>query len=365
MAESPRPAIGLSVGAPPGRGHRRPLGHPQGCDHAFSSPPGPGRAAGENPVPDEAGLVITDFVDRVGDPVPVVAADGSVHPGRVCWPSPCGRSPVSRPGTPAAARGRGDLPGALARPGRRGASPRAAPDAGMVGRRTAADIRHRRGADRPAGRSRPAHPRRGGVVRLRRQRDRHHVRGGGVPSADRRQRAAPRLLRRPDRPGRPAHVVAELSAGGAVDTTSTSAIGSLTHLRAECRAAKERLSSASVTSLPAQLRGFRGDVRLTRTELDDAIAPALAEFVAAVQDGMACPGCARRSHRDRHRRWRRCRPGGHHRAVPASAGARDHHPAPGADRGDRRRAVASRGPADDSATALAPAAPVVVPPVVA
>ena len=89
-----------------------------------------------------------------------------------------------------------------------------------------------------------------------------------------------------------AHVVAELSAGGAVDTTSTSAIGSLTHLRAECRAAKERLSSASVTSLPAQLRGFRGDVRLTRTELDDAIAPALAEFVAAVQDGMARSGCA-------------------------------------------------------------------------
>ena len=33
----------------------------------------------ENPRLDEPGLVITDFVDRVGDPVGIVAADGSVH----------------------------------------------------------------------------------------------------------------------------------------------------------------------------------------------------------------------------------------------------------------------------------------------
>ena len=33
----------------------------------------------ENPRLDEPGLVITDFVDRVGDPVGIVAADGSMH----------------------------------------------------------------------------------------------------------------------------------------------------------------------------------------------------------------------------------------------------------------------------------------------
>ncbi len=40
---------------------------------------------GENPRlnSDERGLVITDFVDRVGDPVGIVAPDGSTHRGEV------------------------------------------------------------------------------------------------------------------------------------------------------------------------------------------------------------------------------------------------------------------------------------------
>src|SRR6478736_8829448 len=33
----------------------------------------------ENPNLNERGLIITDFVDRVGDPVGIVAADGSSH----------------------------------------------------------------------------------------------------------------------------------------------------------------------------------------------------------------------------------------------------------------------------------------------
>src|SRR6185369_12151224 len=35
----------------------------------------------ENPKLDERGLIITDFVDRVGDPVCIVAPDGSMHRG--------------------------------------------------------------------------------------------------------------------------------------------------------------------------------------------------------------------------------------------------------------------------------------------
>src|SRR5258708_18930298 len=34
----------------------------------------------ENPNLNERGLIITDFTDRVGDPVGIVAADGSTHP---------------------------------------------------------------------------------------------------------------------------------------------------------------------------------------------------------------------------------------------------------------------------------------------
>ena len=45
-------------------------------------PPEVGRAVGE-PRLDEPGLVITDFVDRVGDPIGIVAADGSVHRSEV------------------------------------------------------------------------------------------------------------------------------------------------------------------------------------------------------------------------------------------------------------------------------------------
>src|ERR1700694_2537468 len=37
----------------------------------------------ENPNLNERGLVMTDFVDRVGDPVGIVSSDGSMHRGEV------------------------------------------------------------------------------------------------------------------------------------------------------------------------------------------------------------------------------------------------------------------------------------------
>src|SRR6201747_914061 len=39
--------------------------------------------AGEVPAPNQPGLVLTGFVERVGDPVPLVASDGSTHRGEV------------------------------------------------------------------------------------------------------------------------------------------------------------------------------------------------------------------------------------------------------------------------------------------
>jgi cell division ATPase FtsA len=66
--------------------------------------------------------------------------------------------------------------------------------------------------------------------------------------------------------------------------SGTSAIGSLTRLRAQCRGAKERLSTAAVTSLVADLPGHRSEVRLTRNELGEAIRAPLADFVGVVQE---------------------------------------------------------------------------------
>lgn len=79
------------------------------------------------------------------------------------------------------------------------------------------------------------------------------------------------------------HVVGGLSSAGAVDLTGTSAIGSLTRLRSQCRAAKERLSTASVTALAADLPGHGGDIRVTRTEPRRGDPRPLAAFVEELQ----------------------------------------------------------------------------------
>ena len=80
------------------------------------------------------------------------------------------------------------------------------------------------------------------------------------------------------------HVINDLSAAGSIDLSGTSAIGSLTALRGQCRGAKERLSTESVTSLMADVPGHRGEVRLTRNELDDAIRQPVADFAGVLQD---------------------------------------------------------------------------------
>jgi hypothetical protein len=80
------------------------------------------------------------------------------------------------------------------------------------------------------------------------------------------------------------HVVGGLSSAGAVDLTGTSAIGSLSRLRAQCRAAKERLSTAAATALTADLPGHSGEIRLTRTELEDTIRQPLTRFIEELQD---------------------------------------------------------------------------------
>src|ERR1700748_230586 len=80
MSDGARPALGLSIGATNFAAVT--------ADHGITRKPvmtlfrerlpeiG---VPAENPRLDQPGLVITDFVDRVGDPIGIVAADGSVH----------------------------------------------------------------------------------------------------------------------------------------------------------------------------------------------------------------------------------------------------------------------------------------------
>jgi actin-like ATPase involved in cell morphogenesis len=80
------------------------------------------------------------------------------------------------------------------------------------------------------------------------------------------------------------HVVADLSSAGSFDTAATSAIGSLARLRNACRSAKERLSSTLTTDLIADVPGYQGAIRLTRDDLDDAIRQPLEDFTNFVHE---------------------------------------------------------------------------------
>jgi actin-like ATPase involved in cell morphogenesis len=80
------------------------------------------------------------------------------------------------------------------------------------------------------------------------------------------------------------HVIGDLSAGGSFDTSATSAIGSLSQLRTACRDAKERLSSASEAELTAEVPGYHGEIRVTRSDLDDTIRQPLNGFIGFFHD---------------------------------------------------------------------------------
>lgn len=79
-------------------------------------------------------------------------------------------------------------------------------------------------------------------------------------------------------------VVADVTVGGSFEGTVSSGIGSLAGLRALCRDAKERLSTAATTTLRVDLPGFAGDVELTRADVDEVLAEPLAAFCSTVRN---------------------------------------------------------------------------------
>jgi hypothetical protein len=241
----------------------------------------------ENPTLAEPGLIITDFVDRVGDPVAIVAGDGSSHRAealladalRSLLQALTAAKPDSEPvgvthpahWPPAAVDA---LRGALAaRPGLGGSEPALLVSDAVASLTALQDD--------------PGVPTRGIIAVCD-----FGGTGVSITLADAADgfRSIGSTVRHTDLSGDLidqallSRVVGDLATAGSVDLSSTSAIGSLSRLRGQCRAAKERLSTAAVTSLAVELPGHRTEVRITRTELDDAIREPLDAFIVVLQD---------------------------------------------------------------------------------
>jgi hypothetical protein len=233
---------------------------------------------------DERGVIITDFVDRVGDPVGIVAPDGSSHRGEALL------AEALREMLYDVTNGRGAVdPVVVTHPAHwRPAMVEALRDAlapmrEFAGTALVSDAR----AAVTALHDDPGLPT-SGVIAL------CDFGGSGTSitlvDAANGSEVIGHTVRYPELSGDLidqavlTQVLDGLSEAGSVDVTGTSAIGPLTRLRTQCRAAKERLSTSAATSLAADLPGHRGEIRLTRTELDDAIRAPLAEFAGTVQE---------------------------------------------------------------------------------
>ncbi|MGE2713204.1 Hsp70 family protein, partial [Mycolicibacterium litorale] len=78
------------------------------------------------------------------------------------------------------------------------------------------------------------------------------------------------------------HVLAGISQAGSVDPAGTAAVSSLARLREQCRDAKERLSAVTAAEVVAELPGYHSTVRITRTELEELLQRPLAGVLAAL-----------------------------------------------------------------------------------
>ena len=235
----------------------------------------------------ERGLIITAFVDRVGDPVGIVASDGSTHRAdalladglrAMLFAVGRGLPPAEPVGVTYPAHWRPPAVDALRT---------ALATVPEFSRPTPAPLVSDAAAALTALQDDPGVPTRGVIALCD-----FGGTGTSITLVDAASGYAPigLTVRHTDLSGDLidqallTHVINDLSAAGTIDLSGTSAIGSLTRLRAQCRGAKERLSTAAVTSMVAELPGHRSDVRLTRIELDEAIGAPLADFAGIVQE---------------------------------------------------------------------------------
>ncbi|MBV8929383.1 MAG: Hsp70 family protein, partial [Mycobacteriaceae bacterium] len=243
----------------------------------------------ENANLNEAGLVMTGFVERVGDPVPLVAGDGSTHradrllvealdamvyttgndspPSEVAIAVPAHWGPAVLGALRGVLRTKPNL------------SPNGVP-ATLISDATAALSALQDDPGLPAS----------GVVALLD----FGGTGTSITLADAASNFEPigETVRVTEFSGDQidqailTHVLAGIASAGGIDPASTAAVGALNRLRDESRQAKERLSAETATVIPAELPGFRSDIRLTRAELEGLIGGAFGSVVTALQESL-------------------------------------------------------------------------------
>jgi molecular chaperone DnaK (HSP70) len=79
--------------------------------------------------------------------------------------------------------------------------------------------------------------------------------------------------------------------GGKLAELDAAAVAGVAHLREECVPAKEALSSDTDTSIPVLLANVVTEVRLTRSELEAMVRPALYGSVEAMKRALRSAGC--------------------------------------------------------------------------
>ncbi|OBF53832.1 molecular chaperone [Mycobacterium sp. 852002-50816_SCH5313054-b] len=281
MADRATPALGLSIGSTNLAAVtadvaiiRRPV-----LTLYRQRPPEVG-VPSENPKLDEPGLVVTGFVDRVGDPAGIVAADGSVHRSDALIAD--GLRALAY-----AASGGRPLPESVAvsYPAHWSAQSVDALSAALAGVSEWSDRARRpmlmpdAAAALAAVRTNPGIPARGTVAVCD-----FGGSGTSITLMDAAGEAplAP-TVRHHDFSGDMidqallSAAMANMPSTGAF-APGSSAVGSVSRLRVGCRGAKEQLSSDTVATL--------SDVRLTRDELDDAIRAPLNNLLAVLDEAL-------------------------------------------------------------------------------
>lgn len=241
----------------------------------------------ENPNLTEPGVVLTGFVERVGDPVPLVASDGSTHaadlllvealdamahtvddggpPAQVAIAVPAYWGPAVLGALRAALRAKPYL------------SPNGVPPALLSDAVTALAALN----------TDPGLPKSGIVALLD-----FGGSGTSITLADAANDFQPidETVRYTEFSGAQidqallTHVLADIYQSSGADTASTAAVGALSRLREQCRYAKERLSADTATQLTAELPGYHSDIRVTRAELENLISGPLAGVHAALEE---------------------------------------------------------------------------------
>ncbi len=241
----------------------------------------------ENPDLSAPGVVLSGFVDRVGDPVPLVAVDGSAHRGeQVLAAALDAMSRLVDGGSPIAIAVPAHWgPGAVgALRGALRTLPSLAP--GGVPASLIPDSRAALAALQAA----PGLPNQGVVVLV-------DLGGSGssitLADAAANLDAVGQTVRYPEFSGDAldqamlTHVLAGIAGIADArqdDTAGTAAYDSLAQLRDECRVAKERLSAETAAVVPVELPGLPPDIQVTRPEFEQLISGLFERLLNAIED---------------------------------------------------------------------------------